>query len=123
MSHEFSACQPYTLQAVQADFRNKQSLAQERREGVHEALRHAEVFIQRLLALGVTPHAAPPNAPAIGRSHAGMLRLGLSTEADAIRLYKEACWFCVHCGDVVHQQVFANILKDEEHHYRALTRP
>ncbi len=122
LNHEFNASQQYTLQAVQAERWGIQALAQELREGVREELRHAEVFIQHLLALGVTPQAAPVRSPAIGRSHEELLRQGLATEAEAVRLYKEACWFCQHHGDEVHREVFARILKDEEDHSRELER-
>lgn len=122
VNHEFCACQQYTLQAVQADCWNMQTLAQELREGVREELRHAEIFIQQLLVLGVSPHAAPPHAPAIGRSHEEMLRLGLATEVEAIRLYREACRFCERSGDAIHHAVFARILQDEEHHQQELAR-
>jgi bacterioferritin len=97
-------------------------LAEELRQGVQEEIRHAEVFIQRMYALGVTPHAGQPRAPQIGRSHSELLRFGLATEADAIRLYTEAAQFCQRMGDVENYGVFSRILDDEIHHHQDLER-
>jgi bacterioferritin len=122
LNHEFSAAQQYTLQAVQAEAWGLQSLATELREGVQEELRHAEVFIARMYAAGVTPHAGQPRAPRIGSSHADMLRSGLATEQDAIRLYREAGIFCQRSGDHENFAVFSRILADEEQHRQDLER-
>ncbi len=122
VSHEFSAAQQYVLQAAQAESWGMQQLAAELRQDVKEELCHAETFIRRLLALGVTPRAGELRAPGVGRSHEEMLRLGLATEAEAIRLYGEARWFCERIGDDENRQVFARILEDEEDHYQELER-
>jgi bacterioferritin len=122
VNHEFNAAQQYTLQAVQAEAWGMNRLAAELREGVLEEIRHAEAFIRRMYALGVTPRAGQPRAPQVGRTHAEMLRFGLATEADAIRLYEEACVFCERIGDGEHREVFARILADEMRHYRELER-
>lgn len=122
VNHEFNAAQQYTLQAVQAEAWGMSRLAAELRESVLEEIRHAEVFIRRMYALGVTPRAGQPRAPQIGRTHVEVLRFGLATEADAIRLYEEARAFCERIGDEEHREVFARILADEMRHYQELDR-
>lgn len=122
VNHEFSAAQQYTLQAVQAEAWGLKPLADELREGVREELRHAEVFLRRMVALGVSPHAGQPRALQAGRSHAELLRFGMATESDAIRLYAEARQFCDRIADVDNRDIFARILEDEVHHYQELER-
>lgn len=122
VNHEFNAAQQYTLQAVQAEVWGLKALADELREGVREEVRHAEIFITQMLRLGVTPHAGQPRAPQIGRTHADILRFGMATEADAMRLYSEAAEYCARIDDRDNHEVFARILADEEHHYQGLER-
>lgn len=122
VSHEFGAAQQFTMQAVQSEGWGLDALAAELRQGAREELGHAEMFLRQLRALGVTPHPGQPRAPQVGRSHAELLRFGLATEAEAIRLYREASLFCGHIGDADNRAVFARILEDEEHHYQELER-
>lgn len=120
VNHEFNAVQQYTLQAVQAETWGMNRLAAELREGVLEEIRHAEALIRRMYALGVTPRAGHSRVPQIGHTHAELLRFSLATEAEAIRLYKEAHVFCEQIDDRESREVFARILADEMRHYREL---
>jgi bacterioferritin len=120
VNHEFNAAQQFTLQAVRAEVWGLPQLAAELREGALEEIRHAEQFIRRMYALGVTPHIGQPRTPPVGRTHAEILRFGLATEAEAIRLYEEACVFCRRIGDESQVELFARILEDERQHYREL---
>ena len=122
INHEFSATQQYTLQAVQADLLGLSKFAAELRLGVQEEIRHAEEFIGRMMRLGATPHGGQPYSPPIGRSYAEMLRFGLATEAEAIRLHREAAHFCEHSGDAENHALFVRIHDDEVHHYHDLER-
>lgn len=122
VSHEFSAAQQYTLQAVLAESWNLPLLSAELRAGAHEELAHAEAFIGHLVRLGITPSSSQPRVPPVGRSHAELLRYGLATEVAAVRLYEEAAQFCARTGDTVHHAVFARILGDERQHQRDLER-
>lgn len=122
VNHEFNAVQQYTLQAVRAETLGLNRLATELRAGCLEEIQHAEVLIGRLYMLGATPRAGQPRAPQVGRTHVEMLRFGLATEGDAIRLYEEACTFCKRIGDEEHRALFARILADEMRHYKELER-
>jgi len=122
VNHEFNAARQYTLQAVQAEVWGMTPLAGELRQGVQEEIRHAEVFIRRMLLLGVTPHDGQGRALPVGRSHAELLRFGLATEADAIRFYEEARLFCKRIGDAEQHEAFVRILADEVRHYQELKR-
>lgn len=122
LNHEFNAAQLYTLQAVQVESWGMAALAAELRQGVQEELRHAEEFIRRMHAAGATPSAGQARVPQIGRSHAEVLRAGLQTEADAVRLYREAGDFCQRIGDRENFAVFSRILDDEIQHQQNLER-
>ncbi len=120
VNHEFNAAQQYTLQAVQAELLGISQFAAELREAVREEIWHAEEFIRRMYMVGVTPRPGQTRASQIGRTRDEMLRFGFATEAEAVRLYEEACVFCERIGDRKHGEVFARILADERHHYREL---
>lgn len=122
VSHEFGAAQQFTLQAVLAEAWNLPAFAAELRTGAREELEHAEAFIGHLVRLGITPRAGQTNVPAVGRTHADILRFGLATEVAAVRLYTEAAEFCAHTGDAVHHALFARILDDERQHRQMLER-
>ncbi len=122
VNHEFSAAQQFTLQAVLAESWRLPELAAELRDGAREELQHAEVFIGQMLRLGVTPRAGQPRAPQSGRSHVELLRYGLATEAEAVRLYEEATRFCERIGDAANHAAFARILDDERQHQQHLER-
>ena len=122
VNHEFNAMQQYTLQGVLADHLGMGGFATELRKDAQEEVRHAECFIRAMYALGVTPRAGQPLAPRVGSTQAEMLRFGLDTEVEAVRLYREAAHFCERIGDRVHGELFAGILEDEIRHCRELER-
>lgn len=120
LDHEFGATQQYAMQAALARVLGLEAMAAELREGVDEELRHAELLLRAIYALGVAPRAVQARAPLIGRSQAEMVRFGIETERNAIRLYREACGFCDSIGDTRHADLFAAILEDEIRHCRQL---
>lgn len=122
VNHEFTAAQQYTLQAVQAEALGLQQIADELRQGVREELGHAEDFLRRLIAIDVMPRAGQLNQPQVGRTYSELLRYGLRTEADAIRLYTEARQYCKQVGDSENHAVFDRILADEVKHHQYLER-
>ncbi len=122
VSHEFGAARQYTLQAGLAESWGQGDLANKLRADAREELEHAEAFILQMLRLGVTPSAAESRVAPIGRTHTELLRAGMATEQEAIRLYAEAGRFCAQIGDADTHALFARILADEEHHARELER-
>lgn len=122
LNHEFGAAQQYAMQAALADTLGLGDFATELREGVQEELRHANMLLLAIYALGTTPNTGQPRAPRVGRSQTEMLRFGFDTESDAIRLYREACRFSSGVGDERHAALFAAILEDEISHCREIER-
>ena len=122
ITHEFGAAQQYTLQAGMVASWGMGELAEKLRGDAREELEHAEAFITLMLRLGITPNVAQPRVPAVGRNQDELLRSGLATEMEAIRLYGEARRYCEQIGDADSQALFARILGDEEQHARELER-
>ena len=122
VSHEFGAAQQFTLQAVQAERLGLGPFADELRAGALEELRHAEAFARRLHELGVgSPSVLAAQRP-VGRTVVELLRFGLATETDAMRLYSEALQFCERMADAGNAALFARIHGDEVQHYQELER-
>lgn len=122
VNHEFSAVQQFTLQAVLADSWRMPELADELRAAAREELMHAEAFMQQLTEMGATPGVGQLRAPPVGRSRMELLRHGLDTEINAVRLYREAERFCEGIGDTTRSALFARILSDELRHQADLDR-
>ncbi|MDA8364512.1 MAG: ferritin-like domain-containing protein [Gammaproteobacteria bacterium] len=122
VSHEFSAAQQFTLQAVQAERLGIGSLADELRAGALDELSHAEAFCRRLHELGAGSPSVQAVARPVGRTLVELLRFGLATEADAMRLYSEALRFCERMADAGNAALFARIHGDEVKHYQELDR-
>ncbi|MHB8407224.1 MAG: ferritin-like domain-containing protein [Acidiferrobacterales bacterium] len=122
VGHEFSAAQQFTLQAVQAEHLGLGSFVDELRAGAVDELRHAEAFSRRLHEIGAGSPSVQAAARPVGRTLAELLRFGLATEADAMRLYAEALRFCERVADAGNAELFARIHRDEVQHYQELER-
>lgn len=122
VSHEFSAAQQFTLQAVQAERLTLGSFADELRAGAHDELRHAEAFSGRLYELGAGSACVNVVARPVGRTLVELLRFGLETESEAMRLYSEALLFCERVSDASNAVLFSRIHGDEVRHYQELGR-
>lgn len=122
VSHEFSAVQQFTLQAVQADRLGLGSFAAELRVGAVEELRHAEAFSYRLYELRAGSPSVHTAVRPVGHTELELLCFGLATEAEAMRLYTEALQFCERTADADSAALFARIHRDEVQHYQELER-
>lgn len=122
VSHEFSAAQQFTLQAVQAESLGLGPLADELRAAAVDELRHAEAFGRRLHELGAGSPSVQTVARPVGRTLVELLRFGLATEGDAMRLYAEAMQACERMADTGNAKLFARIHGDEVQHYQDLER-
>ena len=116
LSLELSAVQQYMTQASLVElWGNAEAAIRFRRETVEE-LQHAELIVQRMLALGVAPAASQLRPVGHAPDLAGLLRLDLALEADLIQLYSEAVRFCVLVGDGASEAFFHGLWTDEQHH-------
>ena len=122
VNHEFSAAQQFTLQAVQAERLGLGPFADELHAAALDELRHAKAFCRRLYELGAGSPSVQAVARPVGRTLVELLRFGLATESDAMRLYSEALRFCERMADAGNATLFARIHGDEVQHYEELER-
>lgn len=122
LNHELLAVQQCILQAATAASLGLAALADQLRADAHDELSHAEAFTLQLLRCGAGVHASQPRAPCVGRTHAEILRFGLATEVEAVRLYSEAGVFCARIGDNDTHALFSRIGEDERQHRQHLER-
>jgi bacterioferritin len=73
-----------------------------------------------MLTLGVAPAASQLRPAGHAPDLAGLLRHDLALEDDLVNLYAEAARFCVLNGDTGNQQLFQQLLHDEQQHAEAL---
>jgi bacterioferritin len=120
LSLELTAVQQYMTQAILAEAWGDGNAAQRFRQETDEEMRHAETLVQRMLTLGVAPAASQLRPAGHAPDLAGLLRHDLALEDDLVNLYAEAARFCVLNGDTGNQQLFQQLLHDEQQHAEAL---
>ncbi len=121
LSLELTAVQQYMTQASLAEAWGLTDAAQRLRQETVEEMRHAETLVQRMLSLGVVPAASQLRPVGHGPDLASLLRHDLNLEDDLVNLYAEASRFCLLSGDTGNQQLFQQLLDDEQHHAEELT--
>lgn len=120
LSLELTAVQQYMTQASILDlWGDTQSAERFRRETVEE-LRHAEMLVQRMLALGAAPAASQLRPVTHAPDLAGLLRHNVVLEQDLVHLYAEAVRFCLLIGDQASCSLFTSLLDEEDHHLHEL---
>jgi bacterioferritin len=116
LSLELSAVQQYMTQASLVEAWGDGVSAQRFRQETREEMRHAELLVQRMLAVGVAPAASQLRPAGHAADLAGLLRHDLALEDDLVNLYAEAARFCAFHGDTGNQQLFDQLLDDEQQH-------
>jgi bacterioferritin len=120
LSLELTAVQQYMTQATLADAWGDHDAAQRFRQETVEEMHHAETLVQRMLSLGVAPAASQLRPAGHAPDLAGLLRHDLVLEDDLVNLYAEATRFCGLNGDTDNQQLFQQLLHDEQQHAEEL---
>jgi len=120
LRHEFAAAQQFTLQAVVARKLGDAALAIECEGSAFEELRHAQRFASALAESGATVALGPVASLPIGGSVAELLAHARTTEAAAVRLYRDAARACKGTEPLRH--LFESIGAEEAGHHDALTR-
>jgi bacterioferritin len=120
LSLELTAVQQYLTQATLAEAWGDSTSAQRFREETVEEMRHADTLVQRMVSLGVAPAASQLRPVGHGPDLASLLRQNLALEDDLVNLYAEAARFCHFSGDSDNQQLFQQLLNDEQQHAEEL---
>ena len=120
LSLELSAVQQYMTQASLLELWGDHDGAGRFRHETVEEMRHAEVLVQRMLALGAAPAASQLRPVTHAADLAGLLRQNLDLERDLIDLYAEAVRFTLLIDDQPSCELFTALLDDEQHHLQEL---
>ncbi len=116
LSLELSAVQQYMTQASLVELWGDGDAATRFRHETVEEMQHAEMIVQRMLALGVAPAASQLRAATHASDLVGLLRQNAQLEHDLINHYAEATRFCVLIGDTSNEAFFRDLLQQEQHH-------
>lgn len=81
-----------------------------------DEMRHAEIFIGRIIYLEGHPNVYKLNPFKPGKNVLDMLKLDLASEEDAVKLYNEAIDLCGKEFDHGTRDLLIKILYDEENH-------
>ena len=120
LRHEFAAARQFTLQAVVARELGDGALGSECEQSAAEELRHAQRFAAALAQAGAAFADGAMASLPTGRSVAELIGHARTTEAQAVRLYREAARACVSIVPLRH--LFESIGAEEAMHYEQLTQ-
>jgi bacterioferritin len=120
LSHEMTAVQHYLTQSKLCGMWGMQETCDHFREDVQAELKHAELLIERMMLVGVTPNASQLAPARVGRSFEDMLDINHVLELDAVRIYQEAVSYCERRGEHEFRDFFARIMADEIGHVQEL---
>ena len=91
-------------------------LAKKWREESMEEMDHADKFIKRILFLEGFPNLQTLDPLRIGENVEEIITLDLATEVDARKLYLEAAAYSLSINDRVSQNLFEEVIANEEKH-------
>jgi bacterioferritin len=91
-------------------------LAKKWREESIEEMVHADKFTKRILFLEGFPNMQVLDPLRIGQSVEEIIACDLATETDARALYLEAAAYCLSINDRISEQLFEEVVKNEEKH-------
>lgn len=120
LRHEFAAARQFTLQVVVANELGDSALASECEQSATEELKHAQRFATALLKAGAGFGGGMITSLPIGNNLTELIEYARSTEAEAVRLYRDAARACRGAETLC--QLFESIGADEEAHYEHLTK-
>jgi len=116
IKHELTAVNQYWLHYRLLDDWGFTKLAKKLREESIEEMQHADKLIERVLMLDGHPNLQQLAPLRIGENIKEVLECDLAGEISAAKLYKEARVLCAEKQDFVSQNLFEELLADEEGH-------
>jgi bacterioferritin len=116
LAHELSAVQQLLAQSVLARRWGDEALSKGLRHEATEELAHAELLMERLILMGVSPAAQPLSVARLGRNADELLLANRGLELEAIRIYKEALLHANRVRDTETASLMASILGEEKQH-------
>lgn len=113
---ELTAISQYWLHYRIFDNWGFKDLAKKWKEESIEEMRHADKFIARILFLEGFPNLQVLDPLRIGQSVKEVLESDLAAEHDARKLYQEAASYCREVSDYPSEDLFKELMADEEGH-------
>ena len=116
LANELTATSQYYLHyAMQKNWGYEKAAAHTYDESIEE-MKHADLLMHRLLFLDGKPNMSQPNPLRIGTSLRDQYESDLALESAAIETLRRAIGVCGKAKDTVSQQLFEDILANEEEH-------
>lgn len=116
LRHELTAVNQYWLHYRLLDDWGYTKLAKKLREESIEEMQHADQLIERILMLEGHPNLQQLDPLRIGENIKEVLECDLAGEISAKELYTEARKVCTEKQDYVTQNLFEQLLQDEDGH-------
>ncbi|QPC41309.1 bacterioferritin [Kaustia mangrovi] len=116
LTHELTAVNQYWLHYRLMDDWGFTKLAKKQREESIEEMQHADKLVDRIIFLEGFPNMQQLNPLMIGQNIQEALECDLKAEYSARALYREARGVCRDKEDYVSQNLFEELLSDEEGH-------
>ncbi|MEO3470452.1 bacterioferritin [Roseomonas sp. CAU 1739] len=116
LTNELTAINQYFLHARMLRHWGVTKLGKHEYEESIEEMRHADALIERILFLGGHPNVQRLNPILTGEGVREILECDQKLEEKAIGDLREAIAYCESVRDYITRDLFASILKDEEHH-------
>lgn len=113
---ELTAISQYWLHYRMLDNWGLNTLAKKWREESIEEMEHADRFIDRILFLEGLPNLQVLDPLQIGQNVKEVLEADLAAEIGARTLYQEAAGYCESIRDYPSQELFKQLMADEEGH-------
>ena len=117
---ELTAVSQYWLHYRLQDDWGYGRMARKSREESIEEMRHADKLITRIIFLEGHPNLQTLDPLRIGETVRESMTCDLAGELEAVKVYSEARKYCNQVGDYVSQQLFEELLADEEGHVDVL---
>ena len=116
LRHELAAVNQYWLHYRILDNWGYRDFAKTWRVESIEEMRHADKLVARILFLEGQPNMQSLDQLRIGKSVKEIIDCDLAAEMSAHTLYREAAQYCLTVNDRVSQNLFEELITDEEKH-------
>lgn len=113
---ELTAVNQYWLHYRMLDNWGLKEMAKTWRKESIEEMVHADRFVDRILFLEGFPNLQTLDALRIGENVKEVIECDLKAENEARVLYQEAAKYCREVGDYPSEELFKELMKDEEGH-------
>ncbi len=116
LAGELTAIVQYMAQSEMCENWGYKTIAARTKARAIEEMKHAEVLIERLIFLDVTPTLPVALTPQLGANVKEQMEINLKGELDDVAKYNQAVRLCTAEQDSGSKALFESLIKDEERH-------